>query len=172
MKTHFDKICTNVVYCSISYYTILLHIFGPQLTGVHWKHSKWKYRSDGSSQNNKPWVQRSCTIIGEFSRTFVWENEVFICSVYMYHQAQNSKATPLPCKPCTLSVKLFFIPNKEIQKGVLFHEMSQSNLQLFRFTWEQHANIDLANENSLLQSRSVARLPQNRLGACQEQVWI
>lgn len=34
MKTHFDKICTNVVYHSISYYTILLHIFGPQLTGV------------------------------------------------------------------------------------------------------------------------------------------
>lgn len=83
----------------------------------------------------------------------------------MYHQAQNSKATPLPCKPCTPSVKLFFIPNKEIQKGVLFHEMSRSNLQLFKFTSEQHVNLDMADENSLLQSRSVARLPQNRLGA-------
>lgn len=26
MKTHFDKICMNVVYRSISYYTILLYI--------------------------------------------------------------------------------------------------------------------------------------------------
>lgn len=52
----------------------------------------------------------------------------------MYHQAQNSKATPLPFKPCTPSVKLFFIPDKEIQKGVLFHEMSRLNLQLFKFT--------------------------------------
>lgn len=118
MKTHFDTICTNVVYRSISYYTILLHIFGPQLTGVHWKPSKWKYRSEDNSQNNKLWVQRSCIIIGEFSRTFVWENEVFICSVYMYHQAQNSKATPVTLQTMhTFSETILYPPIRKYKRG-------------------------------------------------------